>query len=71
MKGVINGAEGIRTLDFLHAMQALSQLSYGPNIGFYQNQSAIYTAWLQIPTINPNISYKQFPETIWIKSSIK
>ena len=26
----ISGAEGSRTLDLLHAMQALSQLSYGP-----------------------------------------
>ena len=25
-----NGANGIRTHDLLHAMQALSQLSYGP-----------------------------------------
>ena len=25
-----NGADEIRTHDFLHAMQALSQLSYGP-----------------------------------------
>ena len=25
-----SGAEGSRTLDLLHAMQALSQLSYGP-----------------------------------------
>ncbi len=27
-----NGAEGSRTLDLLHAMQTLSQLSYGPGI---------------------------------------
>ncbi len=27
-----NGANGIRTHDLLHAMQALSQLSYGPRI---------------------------------------
>jgi hypothetical protein len=34
---VKNGANGIRTHDLLHAMQALSQLSYGPvSIGFYQ-----------------------------------
>ncbi len=29
-KSVKNGANGIRTHDLLHAMQALSQLSYGP-----------------------------------------
>ena len=29
-KGFENGAEGSRTLDLLHAMQTLSQLSYGP-----------------------------------------
>ena len=28
-----NGANGIRTHDLLHAMQALSQLSYGPKAG--------------------------------------
>ena len=28
-----NGAEGIRTPDLLHAMQALSQLSYSPETG--------------------------------------
>ena len=27
-----NGANGIRTHDLLHAMQALSQLSYGPEV---------------------------------------
>src|SRR5271157_4669738 len=30
--GGIGGATGIRTLDLLHAMQALSQLSYSPTI---------------------------------------
>ncbi len=30
MSQKISGAEGSRTLDLLHAMQALSQLSYGP-----------------------------------------
>ena len=30
---VIGGAEGNRTLDLLNAIQALSQLSYGPTIG--------------------------------------
>ena len=30
LKGV-GGARGNRTLDLLHAMQALSHLSYGPN----------------------------------------
>jgi hypothetical protein len=29
-KGQRNGADEIRTHDLLHAMQALSQLSYGP-----------------------------------------
>ncbi len=29
-----NGAEGDRTPDLLHAMQALSQLSYGPERGY-------------------------------------
>lgn len=27
------GAKGSRTPDLLHAMQALSQLSYGPDLG--------------------------------------
>jgi hypothetical protein len=30
-----SGANGIRTHDLLHAMQALSQLSYGPKIEQY------------------------------------
>jgi hypothetical protein len=30
-----NGANGIRTHDLLHAMQALSQLSYGPSQSKY------------------------------------
>ena len=30
MRGMIGGAKGDRTPDLLHAMQALSQLSYGP-----------------------------------------
>ncbi len=30
-----NGANGIRTHDLLHAMQALSQLSYGPEVELY------------------------------------
>ena len=30
MRGADGGAEGSRTLDLLNAIQALSQLSYGP-----------------------------------------
>ena len=30
---LVSGAEGNRTPDLLHAMQALSQLSYGPGFG--------------------------------------
>lgn len=29
-RGFLSGAEGSRTLDLLNAIQALSQLSYGP-----------------------------------------
>ena len=32
LKKGANGANGIRTHDLLHAMQALSQLSYGPEV---------------------------------------
>ena len=34
-KEIKNGANGIRTHDLLHAMQALSQLSYGPEVRLY------------------------------------
>lgn len=34
----MNGADGIRTHDLLHAMQALSLLSYGPAY-FYNKQN--------------------------------
>ncbi len=37
----IGGATGIRTLDLLHAMQALSQLSYSPTRGRMVQQPAI------------------------------
>jgi len=33
MKAALSGAEGARTPDLLHAMQALSQLSYSPAAG--------------------------------------
>ncbi len=32
IKDLRNGANGIRTHDLLHAMQALSHLSYGPDL---------------------------------------
>lgn len=39
----MNGANEIRTHDLLHAMQALSQLSYGPCLGgvLYQKTSGL------------------------------
>ena len=36
-----NGANGIRTHDLLHAMQALSQLSYGPGPSNARRSSAV------------------------------
>jgi hypothetical protein len=39
-KDLGNGANGIRTHDLLHAMQALSHLSYGPD---NQDISLIFT----------------------------
>ena len=39
-----SGAEGSRTLDLLHAMQALSQLSYGPVSWHIADCRTYYTA---------------------------
>jgi hypothetical protein len=40
VKKAMNGAEGIRTPGLLHAMQALSQLSYGPKSGQFSRWRA-------------------------------
>ena len=39
---IFGGAEGNRTLDLLNAIQALSQLSYGPTAGRTTEQSVLF-----------------------------
>ena len=64
-KGLQNGANKIRTCDLLHAMQALSQLSYGPvSAGIVANhrlickpQSGQKSAFFQ-PIANPAYSLR-------------
>jgi hypothetical protein len=44
-----NGANGIRTHDLLHAMQALSQLSYGPEVKRYYHINPAVANKFSIP----------------------
>ena len=42
------GAKRDRTADLLHAMQALSQLSYGPDVAEERNDSGGFFFWQAI-----------------------
>ena len=42
--GMASGAEGSRTLDLLNAIQALSQLSYGPTRRELRAEAYLYTS---------------------------
>jgi hypothetical protein len=44
--GKLGGARRDRTADLLHAMQALSQLSYGPIRGSEYQKSVIRKPWI-------------------------